>query len=56
MAAQGAWVQIFPGHHGGSKKGVVFGSPPPPFFEGRKCLEGVGVKDCTWAPPMSCML
>ena len=55
MAAQGAWVQIFPGHHGGSKNGVVF-APPPPLFEGPKCLRGVGVKDCTWAPPMTLKL
>ena len=29
--------------------------PPPPLpppFKGPKCLSGVGVKDCTWAPPM----
>ena len=24
----------------------------PPLFEGPKCLTGVGVNDCTWAPPM----
>ena len=26
--------------------------PPPPLFKGPKCLGGVGVKDCTWAPSM----
>ena len=34
----------------------VFGpsppSPPPPRFKGPNCLGGVGVKDCTWAPPL----
>ena len=55
MAVQGAWVRIFPGHHSGSKKGVVF-APPPPLFEGPKCLRGVRVKDCTWAPPMVIVL
>ena len=40
------------GHHGGSEKGEVFGPmPPPPPFKGPKCYSGVGVTDCTWAPP-----
>ena len=32
----------------------VFGPalPPPSPFKGPKCLGGVGVMDCTWAPPM----
>ena len=34
------------------EEGVVFGPCPPlPLFERPKCLRGVGVKDCTWAPP-----
>ena len=48
MSGQGASVQIFPRHRGGSKKGVVL--PPHP-FKGPKCLRGVGVKECTWASP-----
>ena len=28
-------------------------APPPPLFKGPKCLRGVRVKDCTWAPPMA---
>ena len=33
-------------------------APPPPYptptplFKGPNCLRGVGVKDCTWAPPV----
>ena len=34
------------------EEGGGFLPPPPPLFEGPKCLRGVGVKDCTWAPPM----
>ena len=26
--------------------------PPPPAFKGPKCLGGVRLKDCTWAPSM----
>ena len=35
----------------------VFGpTPPPPQpFKGPKCLGGVGVMDCTWAPPNGCL-
>ena len=29
---------------------------PRPLFEGPKCLRGVGVKDCTWAAPMACVV
>ena len=38
--------------HGGPKKGVFFGPSHPHAFKRPKCLRGVGVKDCTWAPPM----
>ena len=34
------WVQIFPGHYGGWKKGVVFGPSPPPPLPGAKMIKG----------------